>query len=217
MAGPHVIVVGGGTMGLASAWALARRGAKVTVLERFEHVHARGSHGGHTRIIRESYHEGAGYVPLVREAARLWDELSERTGDPLLVRTGMVEVGPPDDAGLSGDDRGVWPAGRRTRSSRPRGRAAALALRDRRTGGAPAFTPAAGYLRVAAVPDALRREAERAGAVVRHHARVVRELVRDGDGVQVRSSRASVVAGIWRWWRRGRTCRRCCRSSCRSG
>lgn len=60
MAGPRVIVVGGGTMGLASAWALARRNAKVTVLERFEHVHARGSHGGLTRIIRESYHEGRG-------------------------------------------------------------------------------------------------------------------------------------------------------------
>jgi glycine/D-amino acid oxidase-like deaminating enzyme len=28
MAAPRVIVVGGGTMGLASAWALARRGAR---------------------------------------------------------------------------------------------------------------------------------------------------------------------------------------------
>ena len=97
---PRVIVVGGGTMGLASAWALARAGAEVTVLERFEHVHARGSHGGHTRIIRESYHEGAGYVPLVRRAARLWDELSQRTGERLLVRTGMLELGPPDDPEL---------------------------------------------------------------------------------------------------------------------
>jgi glycine/D-amino acid oxidase-like deaminating enzyme len=92
----------------------AARGAKVTVLERFEHVHARGSHGGHTRIIRESYHEGASYVPLVREAARLWDELSERTGEPLLVRTGMVEVGPPDDPGLCG---AIAACGQRGRTS----------------------------------------------------------------------------------------------------
>ncbi|HEY0136213.1 MAG TPA: FAD-dependent oxidoreductase, partial [Nannocystis sp.] len=92
-----MIVLGGGTMGLASAWALARRGARVTVLERFGHVHTQGSHGGHTRIIRESYHEGAGYVPIVREAARLWEGLSRRAGEPLLVRTGMLEIGAPND------------------------------------------------------------------------------------------------------------------------
>ncbi|MFY0539733.1 FAD-dependent oxidoreductase [Nannocystis pusilla] len=58
MRGPKVIVVGGGTMGSATAWALAARGAEVTVLERFSHVHELGSHSGYTRIIRESYHEG---------------------------------------------------------------------------------------------------------------------------------------------------------------
>ena len=92
---PAVIVLGGGTMGLASAWALARRGARVTVLERFGHVHAQGSHGGHTRIIRESYHEGAGYVPIVREAARLWDGLSQRTGDQRPSYAGSRDVSKP--------------------------------------------------------------------------------------------------------------------------
>ncbi|NTV95548.1 MAG: FAD-dependent oxidoreductase, partial [Thiobacillus sp.] len=32
----HIIVIGGGVAGLASAWALARRGARVEVLERGE-------------------------------------------------------------------------------------------------------------------------------------------------------------------------------------
>src|SRR5690606_36416892 len=95
--GPKVIVVGGGTMGLATAWALSARGASVTVLERFHHVHDRGSHGGHTRITRQSYHEGAGYVPLVRRAEAHWVALGDRVGERLLVRTGMVEYGPPDE------------------------------------------------------------------------------------------------------------------------
>jgi len=180
---PRVVVVGGGTMGLASAWALARAGAEVTVLERFEHVHGRGSHGGHTRIIRESYHEGAGYVPLVRRAMRLWDDLSERTGTRLLVRTGMVELGPDDDpdlraaisacaqSGVSHEVVGAAAARRRWPFVVPDGWSAC-------------HTPAAGYLRVGPCLDALRREAEAAGARVRHHA-PVRELVRDAAGVHV--------------------------------
>ena len=47
------IVIGGGTMGTAAAWALARRGMRTLVLEQFQHVHDQGSHGGETRIILE--------------------------------------------------------------------------------------------------------------------------------------------------------------------
>ena len=92
-----VVVVGGGTMGIASAWSLARRGHQVTVLERFEHRHEYGSHGGFTRIIRQAYHEGSDYVRVVRAADRLWTELEERCGEQLLVRCGLLEFGPPDD------------------------------------------------------------------------------------------------------------------------
>jgi monomeric sarcosine oxidase len=193
VAGPRVIVLGGGTMGLASAWALARRGAKVTVLERFEHVHARGSHGGHTRIIRESYHEGASYVPIVREAGRLWEELSERTGTRLLARTGMVELGPPEDphyaatiaanvaSGVAHTEYSAAEARRRWPFEIPDGWRAC-------------HSPAAGYLRVGPCMDALRSEAQAAGAVVRYQARV-RELVRDGSGVRALLESGELVSG----------------------
>ncbi len=179
---PRVIVLGGGTMGLASAWALARRGAAVTVLERFGHVHTQGSHGGHTRIIRDSYHEGAGYVPIVREATRLWNELSERAGEPLLIRTGMVEIGAPDD-----------PLYRATIAANVASEAEfteveAAEARQRWGFAVPdgwlaCHSRAAGYLRVGPCLDALRGEAEAAGAVIRHNTRVV-ELVRDASGVR---------------------------------
>ena len=53
-----VIVLGGGTMGTAAAWALSRRGVSTLVLEQFSHVHSLGSHGGHTRVFRHAYSEG---------------------------------------------------------------------------------------------------------------------------------------------------------------
>ena len=52
MAHFETIVLGGGTMGTAAAWELGKRGQKALVLEQFQHVHALGSHGGQTRIIR---------------------------------------------------------------------------------------------------------------------------------------------------------------------
>jgi glycine/D-amino acid oxidase-like deaminating enzyme len=53
-----VIILGGGTMGTAAAWALSSRGVSVLVLEQFGHIHSMGSHGGGTRIFRHAYAEG---------------------------------------------------------------------------------------------------------------------------------------------------------------
>src|SRR5918998_5325777 len=90
-----VIVLGGGTMGTAAAWALGKRGLTSLVLEQFHHVHDQGSHGGETRVIRHAYAESPEYVPLVRRADRLWQELESETGEQVLVRCGGVELAAP--------------------------------------------------------------------------------------------------------------------------
>ena len=90
-----VIVIGGGTMGTAAAWALGKRGLKTLVLEQFDHVHDRGSHGGETRVIRHAYAESPEYVPLVHRADQLWQELEASTGEQVLVRCGGLELAAP--------------------------------------------------------------------------------------------------------------------------
>lgn len=90
-----VIVIGGGTMGTAAGWALARRGHKVIVLERFHHIHNMGSHSGHTRIFRHAYFEGESYVPWTLQADRAWSDLQERTGITLMHRCGHLDIAAP--------------------------------------------------------------------------------------------------------------------------
>ena len=74
-AGPQtsydVIVVGLGAMGSATAYQLARRGARVLGIEAFTPAHELGSSGGLTRIIRLAYFEHPSYVPLLKAAWEL--------------------------------------------------------------------------------------------------------------------------------------------------
>ena len=90
-----VIVLGGGTMGTATAWELVKRGARALVLEQFRHVHPFGAHGGRTRIIRHAYAESPDYVPIVRRADALWLELEQESGRRILWRTGGLELAAP--------------------------------------------------------------------------------------------------------------------------
>src|SRR5215212_4615387 len=82
-------------MGSAAAWALGKRGLKTLVLEQFHHVHDQGSHGGETRVIRHAYAESPEYVPLVRRADQLWQELEAASGEQVLVRCGGLELAAP--------------------------------------------------------------------------------------------------------------------------
>jgi monomeric sarcosine oxidase len=84
-------VVGAGVMGCATAWALAARGAEVTVLEQFELDHDRGSSHGRSRIVRLSYPDPH-WVRMGIEANRGWRELEDETGRQLLELNGIVEL-----------------------------------------------------------------------------------------------------------------------------
>lgn len=100
-----VIVVGCGGIGSAAACHLARRGARVLVLDRFPAGHAHGSSHGQTRLIRLAYFEHADYVPLLRRSYRLWRELEAATGRTLLVENGLLMAGPPEGEVITGVNR----------------------------------------------------------------------------------------------------------------
>jgi sarcosine oxidase len=96
------IVIGVGGMGSATVYHLARRGASVLGIERFDIPHELGSSHGESRIIRLAYAEHPDYVPLLRRSYVLWHELEERVGEKLLIVTGGVDAGLEGSATIEG-------------------------------------------------------------------------------------------------------------------
>ena len=97
-----VIVIGGGAMGSATAYELAKAGKSVRLFEQFTMGHDLGSSHGYSRIIRRAYYEHPDYVPLVDRAYELWRDLEIASGESLLKITGIVELGSPEGPLLKG-------------------------------------------------------------------------------------------------------------------
>ena len=87
-----VLVVGLGAVGSAVARHLAKGGAKVVGIDRWQPPHTHGSSHGSTRITRLAIGEGDDYVPIVQRAHVLWRELEARTGETLMQTTGGLVI-----------------------------------------------------------------------------------------------------------------------------
>lgn len=94
------LIVGGGIMGLSVAWALVRRGQRVTLLEQGGLPNPLGSSVDQHRLIRYAYGAEAGYMRMVAAAYPLWERLWSDIGarhyaetGTLILQSGAVEDG----------------------------------------------------------------------------------------------------------------------------
>jgi sarcosine oxidase len=196
------VVIGGGAMGSAAAWALSRRGRQVTLVEQFGPGHKIGASHGATRNLNPGYHQ-PDYVAMLAEGLALWDELEQDSGVQLLARTGVVTHGPGGDlpkvaaalteAGISAEFLSPGEAGERWRGIRF----------DQQV----LHMPDGGQLNPEAALPAFQRLASTRGAEIRHHTKVVDFEVFD-DGVRlalesaagtevVTAAQAVVTTGGW--------------------
>lgn len=191
---PDVVVIGLGIMGTATAMTLARCGQRVIGVERFSIGHDHGSSHGDTRIIRLGYFEHPSYVPLLRSAYRLWNELESKTGQPLMRMTGIAEIGPPDSEIIKGTLRASQEHNlphtildaRQVMQRFP----AFLLPRDY----VAVLQPDGGYLFAEQAIFALARLAKDAGADLRTGETVV-DIVPRSHGVAIKTDKGSIDAG----------------------
>jgi sarcosine oxidase len=92
-----VVVAGLGAMGSAATYQVAKAGANVLGLDRYQPPHAFGSSHGDTRITRVGVGEGLAYVPLVRRSHEIWRDVEQRTGVEILSRSGGLVMAPPEE------------------------------------------------------------------------------------------------------------------------
>jgi glycine/D-amino acid oxidase-like deaminating enzyme len=86
-----LVVIGGGVMGLFTAYHASERVDRVVVLERGRIGNPMTASFGRTRSYRSDYLD-RGYAALAREALRLWDEFEVQTDTPTLVRCGCMNI-----------------------------------------------------------------------------------------------------------------------------
>ncbi len=86
-----LVVIGGGVMGLFTAYHASDRFGRVTVLERGRIGDPATASYGRTRSFRNDYLD-ATYARLAHEAFRLWGDFEQRTGTSVLVRCGCLNI-----------------------------------------------------------------------------------------------------------------------------
>ncbi|MFB7251445.1 FAD-dependent oxidoreductase [Microbacterium sp. NPDC056234] len=193
-----IAVVGGGVMGLATAWELVRRGLRPVVLERFAPGHTHGASHGATRNFNNAYSEEH-YLDLLERSRAGWDALGPVDGAPLLRLHGLVTHGDVDvvsvQAGLA--RRGI-PAELWTPAEAHR------RWPGMRFGSDVLWSSDAGVVRAADALRELERRIVAGGGAVRWETPVDRigqdpasALLALADGTTLRADTVVVTAGAW--------------------
>jgi sarcosine oxidase len=191
--GGRLTVIGGGVMGLMTAYHAAPLASSVTVLDKSRVGDPGTASFGLTRSVRNDYLDPQ-YSRLAFEARQLWLDLQERAGQRLLVDCGCLNlvksaVTPDVDASYAVRSFAVMDEVGLRREALP---GPALAERYPQFAADSGWLDVdAGFADVAAVTALLRSVVPALGAEIREEAQI-RAITRSGDGWQVQTDRGTV-------------------------
>lgn len=90
-----LVIVGGGLMGLSTAWVAAGQGRTVTLVDPRPTINEHNASNDESKVFRFAYGRQKNYVQLAKRAYTLWRKLEEESGRTLLHQTGLLMFGPP--------------------------------------------------------------------------------------------------------------------------
>jgi len=198
----RVIVIGGGIMGLACAWAMRRRGHDVALYEQGPLPNPFASSCDQHRLIRFTYGAMTGYARMVADAYAAWDRLWVDLGRSHYRPTGTLvvarEAGGWVERSIACLEQLALPVERWTAAELAR----RLPFLDLGTPRCALFTPTGGVLFAERILQDLARHLA-AGGVTLHTRTPVAEIdpvgaaIRTADGREDRADALVIAAGAW--------------------
>jgi glycine/D-amino acid oxidase-like deaminating enzyme len=191
-----LLVVGGGIMGLATAWAASKKGHAVTLVDARPRINDHNASNDVSKIFRFAYAQEREHVLLAKRALPLWRELERASGRTILRQDGLFLFGPPNGF-----------ADQSARTLLEMGEPMEVLEGPRAHERFPVFhglsrgvvDPHGGWLDPTAALDAFEEQAQEAGARIRRGVGV--ERVGDGqailvDGTRLEARHVVVTAGF---------------------
>ncbi|MFL5732118.1 MAG: N-methyl-L-tryptophan oxidase [Chloroflexia bacterium] len=202
---PEVAVIGGGVMGLATAYSLLKRGVRgVVVLERDRVGNDRAASTDSSKAIRYEYAEDELYSHMVGRSLELWGDLERVSGRELYVKCGVVCWGRGEDSFAKRSYETLRRMGIPIQQFSPEelcSRFPQFGLADMTYA---TYNPEGGFLRASECVAALAHEVRRLGGEIREGSTVTNvrpegsghTLLLAGGG-EFKAPRVVLAAGAW--------------------
>jgi glycine/D-amino acid oxidase-like deaminating enzyme len=198
----RIIIVGGGIMGLCSAWALRRAGHEIVLYEQASIPNPLGSSCDQHRLIRYTYGDMTGYARMVALAYAAWQRLWDDLGRSHYHETGTLAIAREHDDWVQQSRRGLADLAVPFEIWQPDEIAARLPFLDLGAARFALYTPTGGVLLAERILADLADHLRAGGVDLRTQAPVrdldpARATLRVADGRQDGGDLLIVAAGPW--------------------
>jgi glycine/D-amino acid oxidase-like deaminating enzyme len=197
-----VIIIGGGIVGLSTAWAMARGGHETLVFEQGPLPHEGGASYDQHRLIRLPYSDQPGYTAMVVDALKAWQRLWDDLGESHYAEVGSLALSTEEGDWADMSRQTLDHLGLDYETLDHKQIEALCPFMKAPENAWGLYNTTGGLLFASRIVDALLRDLKRRGVTLRDNARVVGVDPAAGavtleDGTRERFEAIIVCAGAW--------------------